>query len=359
MKGDPSPPQEQQSADAAVRESRLVNIRREAERTARVEAPGIRPAGAPFPLASSETGYHGIPLLKEPPWTWQIPLYFFAGGAAGSAAVIGWAARWVGKDLEIASDCRIITAAGTALSTALLISDLGRPARFLAMMRIFKPQSPMSIGAWTLAVFGTASAAAAFAERWQHRDGFVSLASAGNVAEAISALAGLPFSNYTGVLIGASVIPVWNENVRTLPLHFGMSGLSSAVSILELMGHENRALNSLGIGASAIESMEGISIETQNKPALEPLQRGNSGMVTRLGGLLSGPVPLALRVAAVFAKKRQARQLRKLAAISSIAGSLLTRVAWVHAGHVSARDWRLPLEISDGTKLAPGRSQSQ
>jgi formate-dependent nitrite reductase membrane component NrfD len=356
MKSDPLPLEEQQPADTAVRESRLLDIRREAERTARVEGTGIRPAGAPFPLASSESGYHGIPLLKEPPWTWQIPLYFFVGGAAGSAAVIGLAARWVGKDLEIASDCRLIAATGTALSTALLIADLGRPARFLAMMRIFKPQSPMSIGAWTLAVFGTASAASAFTQRWKPRYGSAWLARVGNVAEAISALAGLPFSNYTGVLIGASVIPVWNENVRTLPLHFGMSGLNSAVSILELMGHDNRALNSLGIGACAIESMEGISIETRRMPALEPLKRGGSGTATRLGGLLSGPVPLALRMAALFAKKRQARQLRKLAAITSIAGSLLTRFAWVHAGHVSARDWRLPLEMSNSTKLAPARS---
>ena len=110
-----------------------------------------------------------MPLLKEPAWTWQIPLYFFAGGAAGSAAVLGLAARWIGRDRRAARDCRYMRAAGTAVSSALLISDLGRPARFLAMMRVFKPQSPMSVGAWTLAVFGTFSAAAAFAEMLDQR----------------------------------------------------------------------------------------------------------------------------------------------------------------------------------------------
>ncbi len=171
-------------------------------------------------MASPETGYYGVPLLKQPPWTWQIPIYFFAGGAAGSASVIGAVARWIGHDRELARDCRYVAAAGTALSTALLMSDLGRPARFLAMMRVIKLQSPMSIGAWTLAVFGTFSAAAAFAELLDGRFPLWPVRIGGDLAEGVSALAGLPFSNYTGVLIGASVIPVWNENVSSLPIHF-------------------------------------------------------------------------------------------------------------------------------------------
>ncbi len=337
------------------RENRLLEIRREAEKKGRVEGLGVRPPGAPFPVASPDTGYYGVPLLKEPPWTWQIPIYFFAGGAAGSAAVIGVAARWIGRDRRLARDCRYIAAAGTALSSALLVSDLGRPSRFLAMMRVFKPQSPMSMGAWTLAVFGTFSAAAAFAEMLDRRFLWLPLRFAGDVAEGISALAGLPFSNYTGVLIGASAIPVWNENVASLPLHFGMSGVNSAVGILELMGHRNKALNTLGMGASAIETLEGLHIETTRKPAMDPLKGGLSGAITRVGGVLSGPIPLALRVAAMFAGRRRSRQLRKAAAASSVVGSILTRIAWVHAGHVSARDWRLPLEISATTPKALGQ----
>ncbi len=332
------------------REARLLEIRREAEKQGRVEGAGIRPAGAPFPMASPETGYYGVPLLKQPPWTWQIPIYFFAGGAAGSASVIGAVARWIGHDRELARDCRYVAAAGTALSTALLVSDLGRPARFLAMMRVIKLQSPMSIGAWTLAVFGTFSAAAAFAELLDRRFPSWPVRVGGDLAETVSALAGLPFSNYTGVLIGASVIPVWNENVSSLPIHFGMSGVNSAVSILELMGHRNPALNALGMGASAIETLEGYHIETTHKPAMEPLKRGPSGLITRLGGVLSGPVPLALRLAAAFTRGRRSRQFRKAAAVSSVVGSMLTRVAWVHAGHVSARDWRLPLDIKKANR---------
>ena len=328
-----------------AREQRLFEIRREAEKKGRVEAIGVRPAGAPFPVASPETGYYGVPLLKEPPWTWQIPPYFFLGGAAGSAAVIGAAARWFGDDDRLARDCRYLAAAGAVGSAGLLISDLGRPGRFLGMMRILKPQSPMSVGAWTLAVFGTFSLAAAFAEMLNRRFNIASIELIGNVSEALSALAGLPFSNYTGVLIGASVIPLWNENVATLPIHFGMSGLNSAVSILELMGNENPALNTLGMGGSAVEVLEGINVELSRKPAMEPLKHGPNGLLTRIGGVLSGPIPLGLRVAAAFAGQRRSCQLRRIAAASSIAGSMLTRIAWVHAGHVSAKDWRWPLQV--------------
>jgi formate-dependent nitrite reductase membrane component NrfD len=166
-----------------------------------------------------------------------------------------------------------------------------------------------------------------------------------NAGEAASLLFGLPFSNYTGVLIGATAIPVWNENAGELPIHFGMSGLASSVGILELMGHRrSRALQMLGLGAAMFEVWEGWHLESRNRSALDPLKRGLSGGITRAGGMLSGPLPLALRVASLMAGRRSER-FRKWAAISALAGSLLTRIAWVHAGHVSAQDWREPLGL--------------
>ena len=46
----------------------------------------------------------------------------------------------------------------------LLIGDLGRPARFLNMLRIFKPRSPMNLGAWCLAAFTAVGAGAVGAD---------------------------------------------------------------------------------------------------------------------------------------------------------------------------------------------------
>jgi formate-dependent nitrite reductase membrane component NrfD len=235
------------------------------------------------------TSYYDLPLLKKPVWTWEVPAYFFVGGAAGAAAVLGVAARIGGDDEKLVRDARWIAAIGATVSGPLLVADLGRPERFLNMLRVFKPQSPMSVGAWTLAVFGASSTAALILPGKTLRD----------LAATVSAATGLVMSTYTGVLLGATALPAWNEHARTLPVHFGASALNSAVALLELRGHRSDALNALGLGAALFESL----------PA-----EGNA-----LAHALSGTVPLVLRL---FGK-------RKAAAASSLLGSLLTRHAWI------------------------------
>src|SRR6476646_2641111 len=273
-----------------VREERLLELRRAAEREGHINRPGIRPSGSPFPLASPETGYYGIPFLKEPSWTWEVPLYFFV---AGAAAVMGAIASYSGADRRLVRDARWIAAAGAVISPALLIADLGRPERFLAMLRVFKPQSPMSVGVWTLLGFSTGAAAAAFAGFLTDRYGpSLPVKVLENAGQAASLLFGLPFSNYTGVLIGATAIPVWNQNAGELPIHFGMSGLASCVGLLELMGHRrSRALQMLGLGAAMFEVWEGWHLKSRHHAALHPLKHGVSGGIIRAGGVLSGPIP--------------------------------------------------------------------
>ncbi|HUP61917.1 MAG TPA: NrfD/PsrC family molybdoenzyme membrane anchor subunit [Thermoanaerobaculia bacterium] len=236
--------------------------------------------------------YYDLPLLKPPVWTWEVPAYFFVGGAAGAVAVLGVAARIAGNDEKLVRDARWIAAIGATVSGPLLVADLGRPERFLNMLRVFKPQSPMSVGAWTLALFGASSTAALFLPGKTLRD----------VAATLSAASGLVMSTYTGVLIGATSIPAWNRHANTLPIHFGASALGSAVALLELRGNRSDALNALGLGAALFESLPGDS--------------------DALSHALSGTVPLVLRL---FGK-------RKAAAVSSLLGSLITRYAWVGAG---------------------------
>jgi len=329
-----------------AREQRLEEIRQQAGDSGRLQVVGNKVPNAPFPQASPEKGYYQIPLLKEPPWTWEIPLYFFVGGAAGAAAVVGAIADYTGGDRELVRHARWIAAAGSVISPALLISDLGRPKRFLSMLRVFKPQSPMSVGVWTLVGFSSSSVAAAFAGFLRDRYGSsLPLRVLEDGGQAASLLFGLPFSNYTGVLIGATAIPIWNRNPGSLPIHFGASGLSAAVGVLELVGQrKSRALQALALGAAIFETLEGLYIEARSDDYLRPLKRGRSGWITRTGGVLGGPIPAALRFASIFTKGKRSRSLRRWASWSSITGSLLTRIGWVYAGHVSARDWKLPLE---------------
>jgi Polysulphide reductase, NrfD len=330
-------------------EQRLAEIRRKASAGEPLPEAGTVPVGAPFPQATPAAGYYGIPLLKQPQWKKEVPLYFFAGGAAGAAAVVAAVARNLGGERELVRSARWVAALGGLLSPALLTKDLGVPGRFLNMLRVFKLQSPMSMGAWTLTAFSSFSAASVFADLIRQRvldkRPVVVLE---NASEILAAATGLVMSSYTGVLVGATVIPVWHKHISTLPVHFAASGLNSAVSILELVGHEESSpLNLLGLAASTYETAQGALIELDHDRTNRPLQAGKSGLIVRVGGVLSGPVPLALRLAYAFTGRKR---LRRAAALCSLAGSLLTRIGWVEAGKASAKDHALPLEADTGSK---------
>lgn len=248
------------------------------------------------------TSYYDLPLLKPPVWTWEVPAYFFVGGAAGASSVLAMAAQLTGNDGTLVHDARWVAAIGAALSAPLLIADLGRPERFLNMLRVFNPRSPMSVGAWTVAVFGGATTGALLLPGKPLR----------NASAAVAAGAGLVMATYTGVLLGVTAIPVWKAHATLLPAHFGASALGSAVAILELRGHRSSALQSLALGAAVFESAAGFSVQKHD----------------RIASALAGPVPFLLRL---FGK-------RKAAAAATLLGSLLTRFAWVEAGKASARD---------------------
>jgi formate-dependent nitrite reductase membrane component NrfD len=283
-------------------------------------------------LTTPADTYYGRELLKPPVWTWEVPAYFFVGGAAGAAALIAAVARRTGGSDSLVRDARWIAAAGAALSPPLLISDLGRPERFLNMLRVFKVRSPMSIGAWTLVAFSNAAAASAFADlATRATGGRLAATVVADAADLLSASTGLVLSTYTGVLLGATAIPVWSANAQLLPLHFGASGLGSAVSALELLGHRERALNVLGIGAALVESAMAAHVELSRDPRMAPMQAGDAATLSRVAGILSGALPLLLRT---FGGR--SRNARRLAAVSTLAGSALTRFAWVAAGRSSA-----------------------
>lgn len=300
-----------------------------------------------MPIASPATGYYGQPLLKAPQWTTLIPLYFFVGGAAGSLGVIGSLADLVGNERELARTARWMALGGAALSGMLLITDLGRPSRFLNMLRVFKPQSTMSMGSWILLGFSASASLSSLADglRAFDRDGL--LAGVSNAAGRTgSVLFGMPFHNYTGVLLGTTAIPVWNSHIRSLPREFGMSGLQAAVSALELAGYEQRtSLNVLGLLSAGAESAESVAAMGKKRELSKPLKRGRSGLMVTAGAVLSGPIPIALRLASILAGEKRSRSLRKMAALSGIIGSICFRFGWVEAGRKSAQDWRLPLEI--------------
>lgn len=339
-------------AHSSFRENRLDDIRREAAQFGTVQQPGIRAAGSPLPKASPQTGYYQQHLLKEPQWTPLIPLYFFVGGASGSLGVIGSLADLIGENDDLARNARHMATAGSMISSVLLIADLGRPSRFLNMLRVFKPQSAMSVGSWVLSGFSAFAAASTLADILDTQvDGSPIATFLRTVGRTGCTVLGMPFHNYTGVLIGATTIPVWNNRVRSLPREFGMSGLQSAVGLLELAGEtDSNALNAIGLVAAAFETWEGIELLRTHDRELAPTKEGLTGALIQTAGILSGPLPIALRLASLFAPKKK-RRFRQAAAISGIVGSLCLRYGWVAAGSASARDWKIPLNIPEDQQL--------
>jgi formate-dependent nitrite reductase membrane component NrfD len=262
--------------------------------------------------------------LKPPVWTWEVPTYLFVGGMAGMGAVVAVIAAATGADVTLARDARWIALIGALVSPLLLISDLGRPGRFLYMLRVFKRQSAMSVGAWTLAVFGPA-VTASILFRALVTDGSPSAWLTGIIvlSDAVGLMTGLILVTYTGVLLGATAIPVWAANARVLPWLFTASSLGATASMLELIGHRVTPLHALALTAAAIDVIAGLKTKGLTRPS----------SMMRVAELLVGGVPLALRLLVTFWAPA-----RTLAGVSAIAGGALSRVAWIAAGRASAAE---------------------
>lgn len=291
---------------------------------------GVDVAGGPIPR---QPGYYGQPVVKPPVWTWEIPIYLFIGGLAGMSAIIAAAAGIFGHS-DVARAALWLAAGGVIISPMLLIADLGRPLLFINMLRVFKPQSAMSMGVWILTFF-SASVAPGWIVFELHRAHAFSgsadqiLHVLATVFVAASAMFGMLLATYTGVLFGATAIPAWFLHRIQLPIHFGIAGLGSAVAILELLGHRIAALNMLGLFSAAAETILAIWLTIdRHGPADRACHHGASGWTIRLGGLFSGPASLILRFLGLI----------PMAAICFVIGALISRFGWSAAGKLSGRD---------------------
>ena len=282
-------------------------------------------AGRPTPTAEPSTGdsYYGLPLLKETVWEWPIPAYFYVGGLAGASAALAAAALL--RDLPvIARTGRVIAFAGAGVSAALLIKDLGRPLRFIYMLRVFRPSSPMNLGTWILSAFGACA--------------FGALALPGRLGAAASAAAGffgLPLTSYTAVLLANTAVPLWQGTRNALPVLFVSSAASSAASALELCdlpAAEARVVRRFALAAKVADIAAAMAVEREAN-AVErvgrPLRKSalwNAAKVCVLSSLLVSALP------------RKPRWLGFAGGVLGTLGALATRFGVFDAGRLSARD---------------------
>jgi formate-dependent nitrite reductase membrane component NrfD len=312
-------------------EKRFEELREEAWAKGVVAGRGVDVAGGPIPR---KPGYYGEPVVKPPVWTWQVPLYFFFGGIAGMSAVIGSGAV-IFHHVDLAPAAMWVAAiCGAILSPILLIMDLGRPHLFLNMLRVFKPQSAMSMGAWILTGFGACVVPGLIAlELHAHQVFPATLDQLLRVAAGVfvfgSAIFGTLLATYTGVLIGATAIPAWFLHRILLPIHFGTAGLGSAAAVLELLGYRLPAINFLGFYAAGVESVLLIWLSMDKHGAADrAIHEHSSGWLIRIGEILNGPLALILRFFGLV----------PFAAVSFLIGALVSRFGWIAVGKVSGSD---------------------
>ena len=311
-------------------ESRLDELRDQAWEKGAVGGRGVDVADGPIPC---RPGYYGEPVVRPPVWTWEIPIYFFVGGLGGMSAVIALAALLF-HHFDVARAAMWVAAVAVVLSSLLLILDLGRPHLFVNMLRVFKPQSAMSMGAWILTAFGGCvvpgliglelTAAHAFSGAFNDV-----LHTATGILIFSSAIFGTLLATYTGVLIGATAIPAWFLHRVFLPIHFGTAGLGSAAGVLELLGHRIAPLNAIGFFAAGVETALLIWLAFNKHGAADrAIHEHGSGWLIRIGEMLNGPLALVLRLFGII----------PLAAISFLLGALISRIGWIAVGKVSGRD---------------------
>ena len=274
------------------------------------------------------SSYYGRPVIKQPTWTWEIPIYFVTGGVSGVSSVLSFAARLAGND-ELARRAQLAAFATIAASPPLLISDLGRPERFYNMLRVVKPSSPMSVGSWVLSGAGGATALATFGTLTGR------LPRLSLVGSGAAAVLGLPLSTYTGVLIANTAVPVWHEARHHLPFVFAASSSAGAGAASTLLAPHAASgpARRLAVLATALEIVSTQLMERHLGELGEPLHQGRNGQLNRAAKLLTG---LGALVIATAGRRRPAAARR--GAALPLVGVVAMRWAIFRSGFESARD---------------------
>ncbi|MBX6762934.1 MAG: polysulfide reductase NrfD [Rubrobacteraceae bacterium] len=279
--------------------------------------------------------YYGRPVIKEPVWTWEIPWYFFTGGLAGASAPLALAADLSGNQ-RLARSARLAALGGAMVSPVLLISDLGRPERFLNMLRVVKPTSPMSIGTWVLSSFGLSSGIAATS------DVFGVFPRARTLFEGAAALLGLPLATYTAVLFADTSVPVWHEARKELPLVFASGAAASAGACAAVFTPVGEAAPARRLAVGGVLAEIGAAELMKRRLGrllAEPYEKEEAGRYSKLATTLSGAGAAVLGLAG---GKNRAAAVAGGAMI--LAGALCERWSVYKAGFQSARDPRYTVE---------------
>jgi hypothetical protein len=285
------------------------------------------------------TSYYGRPVVKPAPWKVDIPAYLFSGGLAAGSSLLA-----AGADLNelpaLRRTGRLTALGALGFSVVALVHDLGRPARFLNMMRTVKLTSPMSVGTWLLSLYGPFAGAAAAAEAvgllpaHRVRGPLGLLHRLGRPTGLVAGLTAPPVAAYTAVLLADTATPSWHEAYRELPFVFVSSALaaSGGMGLVGAPTGQASPARRMAVGGAVVELLAEQQMERSMGITAEPLHDGKAGT------LMKAAKALTVAGAAGAVLGRRSRALSVLSGAALMAGSACTRLGIFEAGQQSARD---------------------
>jgi hypothetical protein len=293
------------------------------------------------------TSYYGRPVVKPAPWGWDVAAYLFLGGLAGGSAVLAAGGQLTGR-ATLRRNCRLAALASVSLGAVALVRDLGRPERFVNMLRVIKLTSPMSLGSWILTAFSAGAAVAGAAEVDRLTGERLPLGPLRRVLRVAEGPAGLEaaalgpeLAVYTAVLLADTSTPTWNHAHDELPFVFVSSASLASAGLAMITtpvaeAAPARKLAVLGVIGDLVATR--VMHRRMDPVAAEPLHQGRPGALLRL----SEGLAVAGGIGTLLGGRR--RPVAAAAGLALLAASALTRFGIYEAGIRSAKDPRYTIE---------------
>jgi hypothetical protein len=287
-----------------------------------------RRAEQPMVPQAEFTSYYGKPVINAPVWqSPDIPGYLFLGGLAGASSLLGAGAQLTGRP-SLGQAAKAGAFGAGCLSMAALVHDLGRPARFPHMLRVFKVSSPMSVGSWLLSAYVPATAVAAASALTGRVPRLGAAATAG------AALLGPAVAAYTGALISDTAVPAWHDGYHEMPFVFAGSAATAAagLGLLAAPPDQNAPARNLGLFGACLELTASHRMMSRIGIVAEPYHQGRGGAYVKAGEALT----ILGAIGSLAA--RRSRIAGALSGAAMLAASAATRWGIFHAGLASAGD---------------------
>lgn len=291
--------------------------------------------------------YYGRPVVKAPPWGDEISIYLFLGGLAGGSSILAAGADLSGLD-ELRRNARATSMVALGGGTVALIMDLGRPERFLNMMRTFKVSSPMNMGSWLLGAYGGAAGTVAAIEIDRLTGEKLPLGPLRKLVQSVekptsvvAALLGAPLASYTGALLGDTSVPTWAAARDNLSYLFVSSASMAAggVGMMTTSTEQARPARLMAVAGAIADLYFSKALPKPMHPLeAEPLKTGKAGAKLKWAERLTIAGGLG---AALFGGHRL---MAFASGVVCAAASALTRFGILEAGLESTKDPRRVIE---------------